>query len=370
MPSARRHLPLSRRRTLGLLAGGLAAPAVARADVALRVRSFSIATGGLGGTYYPVGGVLANLLTAPPGGLDCRPGEPCGVVDMVAVAQTSEGSVANVKGLRQGLVDSAFCQADVAFQAWRGEGPFVTEPMPNLRVIASLYPEMAQLVVLDEAQARPLRLAIGAPGSGTRVAAERLLHGFGLDNADTERLELNPGPSIDAMLTGQLDGFLTVAGLPTPAVHEALELLDARLVGTHLQAAREFLRERSFWGLRTIPAGLYPGQERTLRTLAVAALWVVDANLDDGLVFEILAALWAPEAVPVLTAGHPVGAHITLASALEGISVPLHPAASQFYREQGLLGPAAGFSHPPPPLIGPPEPPEADPALPLPLLSP
>ncbi len=349
MSPGRPRFSLSRRRALALLAAGVTLPAAARADVAMQVRSFSIATGGVSGTYYPIGGLLADLLTAPPGGLTCRPGEPCGVADMVAVAQSSEGSVANVVALAEERVDSAFCQADVAHQAWRGEGPFAGRPHPRLRAIASLYPEVAQLVVLDAAAPRPLRLGVGAPGSGTRVAAERLLHGFGLADEDTERLDINPDPSIDRMMTGEIDGFLTVAGLPTAAVAEALDRLDAHLVGSDANAARTFLRERSFWRLRTIPARLYPGQERPVRTLAVNALWLVDAELDDDLVSELMAALWAPEAVAVLAAGHPAGVHINLATALDGISLPLHPAAAEFYRNMGLMKTEDLFDVPPPP---------------------
>lgn len=340
---------LPRRSALGLLAAGVAIPGLLRADIAMQVRSFSIATGGLGGTYYPVGGLLADLLTSPPGGLSCRPGEPCGVADMVAVAQSSEGSVANVFSVAEGRSDSAFCQADVAHQAWRGEGPFADAPVPGLRVIASLYPEVAQLVLRDDAAPRPLRIGIGAPGSGTRVIADRLLDGFGFAADEITVVELNPGPAIDAMLAEELDGFLTVAGLPTEAVTEALDLLEARLVGVDLAAARTFLAERSFWRLRSIPAGLYPGQTFALRTLAVAALWVVDASMDDGLVSEVLAALWAPEAAPVLAAGHPIGAHIDIATALDGISIPLHPAAAEFYRIMGLIEERDGFVLPPQP---------------------
>jgi TRAP transporter TAXI family solute receptor len=328
---------LSRRRTLGLLAAGAMAPSVARADETAEVRSFTIATGGIGGTYYPVGGQLADLLTAPPGGLACRPGERCGVRNMVAVAQTSEGSVANVRSLAQGTVDSAFYQADVAYQALHGDGPFADQPVPGLRVIASLYPEVAQLVLADDETNAQRRIGIGAGGSGTRIVAERLLDGFGFPAARSERIDVNAGPAIDAMVAGELDGFLTIAGLPTAAVEEALGRLTARLVSIDRKAAEAFLHERSFWRIRTIPAGLYPGQDTTIRTLAVAALWVVDAEMDEGLVAELLTALWAPESALVLMGGHPAAAMIHPSTALDGLSIPLHPGAARFYRELGML---------------------------------
>lgn len=65
---------------------------------------------GTGGTYHPVGSLIANAISAPP--------------RLVLTAQASNGSVANVNGIVSGALESGFCQADIGFWAHTGTGLF------------------------------------------------------------------------------------------------------------------------------------------------------------------------------------------------------------------------------------------------------
>ncbi len=325
--------PLNRRDCLALLAGALGGPLAARAQV---VRQFTIATGDLAGTYYPLGGVLANVLTAPPGGEPCRPGELCGVPGLVAVAQTSEGSIANLEALAAGAVDSAFAQADVARAAYTGRDVFAAAPVRSVRALASLYREVVHLVLRRGVAPARARIAVGAPRSGTRLSAPVVLPAFGVDPRRVEMVGLNPSDALAAVDASELDGFLTIAGPPTTAVREATARGDMRLVPVVADAARRVLAAQPHWRLTVVPAGLYEGVSPT-PSLAVPALWVVRDDLEDALVGQLLAALWSAAARDVLAAGHPAGRRIALATALEGVSVPLHPAAAAYYRGAGLL---------------------------------
>ena len=330
---------ITRRRASGLLAAALVPAARAQP-----VRQFTIATGDLAGTYYPLGGILANVLTAPPGGEPCRPAELCGVPGLVAVAQTSEGSVANAEALAAGTVDSAFLQADVADAARAGRGIFAGAPVPDLRALASLYPEVVQLVVRRAERARPQRLAAGALRSGTRLSAPVVLPAFGIDPDAIELVDLNPSRALAGIEAGELDGFLTIAGTPTTAVGEALARGDMELAAVGAKAARRLVGVSSHWRLDVLPAGLYPGLEAT-PSLAVPALWAVRADLDDDLVRQLLTALWSPAALATLAAGHPAGREVAPASALRGLSLPLHPAARDVYRAEGLLAAPEAVPH-------------------------
>ena len=73
---------------------------------------FRIGTGGTGGTYYPVGGMIANAVS--------QPGK------IVATAAATNGSVANVNGIGGGSLESGFSQSDVATWAQKGTGIFLT----------------------------------------------------------------------------------------------------------------------------------------------------------------------------------------------------------------------------------------------------
>ncbi len=111
------------------------------------IRIMRIGTGPTGGAYFPIGGVIANLISSPPGALSCAAGGSCGVPGLIASAVTTQGSVDNIAGLTNGDLDMALVQADVANFAYLGKGPFADEPAhSSLRAVASLYAESVHVV--------------------------------------------------------------------------------------------------------------------------------------------------------------------------------------------------------------------------------
>src|SRR3954469_26077198 len=110
--------------TLSVILGALAAaglPAVAQQ------KFFRIGTGGTGGTYYPVGGMVANAISS----------------DKLNVSAVSTaGSVANINGIVGGSMESGFSQADVNYWASTGTGLYEGKPkVEELRAICHLFPE-------------------------------------------------------------------------------------------------------------------------------------------------------------------------------------------------------------------------------------
>ncbi len=108
---------------------------------------FRIGTGGVWGTYYPIGSLVASAISNPPGSRPCEEGGSCGVQGLIAVSQAANGSVANVEAIASGTLESGFAQSDVAYWAYAGTGTFEGKGrIKGLRVIASLYPEAIHLV--------------------------------------------------------------------------------------------------------------------------------------------------------------------------------------------------------------------------------
>ena len=151
------------------------------------VQVIRIGTGPTGGSYFPIGGVLANLISHPPGALDCAAGGSCGVPGLIASALSTAGSVENIAGLTAGSLDMALVQADVARLAYLGDGAFAEEPAhTSLRAIASLHPEAVHVVIRANAAIESIaalrgkRVSLGAERSGTRVTAGMVLPGYKL----------------------------------------------------------------------------------------------------------------------------------------------------------------------------------------------
>jgi len=304
---------------------------------------FRIGTASTAGTYYPIGGILANAISNPPGSRACETGGSCGVPGLIAVVQSTDGSVANVQQIGRGQLDSGFVQADVAFWAYKGMGLFEDDGrIENLRAIANLYPEAIQLVVRRDADIHSFedlegkRISLDREGSGTRVDARLILDAYGLSPDDLEVSDLPAGQAADAMRAGELDAFFFVAGTPAKAIANLADEVSIDLLAIDGPEAERLREQYPFFARYDVPAATYQNVAQT-QTLSVGAQWLVDAAIPEERVYEITAALWNESTRRLLDTGHPKGSQIRLDSALEGLGVPLHPGARKFYVEQGLV---------------------------------
>ena len=160
---------------------------------------FRIVSGSAGGNYFPMAGVLANAISSPPGSRPCDKGGPCGVPGLIAIAQSANGSVANVNAIQSGAAESGLAQSDVAYWAFTGTGVFEgKEPLKKLRFIASLYPEHIHVVLPRSSRVKTLAdlkgktVGVGLPASGAQVGALLILNAAGLHkNGNFSAEELN-----------------------------------------------------------------------------------------------------------------------------------------------------------------------------------
>jgi len=324
--------------TLGLGALGAGLPATAQ-----QMTFFRIGTGGVTGTYYPIGGLIADIISSPPGARPCNRGGSCGVPGLVGIAQSSNGAVANVDAISSGQLESGFAQSDIAHWAYTGTGIYEgKEPVDNLRAIANLYPESIHLVaragagINSVADLAGKRVSLDEPGSGTLVDARIILDAFGLSEDDLQAEYIKPGIAVARMHEDALDAFIIVAGYPTGSVAELCASIGCELVPIDGPQVDTLLEEYKFFAKDVIPAGTYEGVPET-PTLSVGAQWVVAAEVDEDLVYGITKALWHDNARILLDDGHAKGRAITVETALDGVGIPLHPGAERYYREIGLL---------------------------------
>ncbi len=313
------------------------------AATAQELTFFTIGTGGTSATYYPVGGVIANAISKPPGSRECGDGGSCGVEGLIASAVSSRGSVDNINAIVSGLRDSGFAQSDVAYWAYTGTGTAEGEaPAEDLRTIAALFEEHIHLVALADSEIDGVadlagkRVSLDEPGSGTFVDANLILEAAGLSQEDITVEALKGSAAAEALRNGQIDAFFLVAGYPTGAVVELASSADIKIVPIEGDVAAALTDEYAFFAASEIPEGTYEGVSGA-GTISVGAQWFTSANADEELIYEITKALWNDETRTLLDVSHAKGASITAETALEGVGVPLHAGAERFYREAGLL---------------------------------
>lgn len=334
------------RRFLGPVAGavlGLLATTSSATAQDPELTFFRIATGGVNGTYYPIGAIIGNAISNPVGSRPCGQGGNCGVPNLIAAAVSSHGSVANVEAIEAGSVESGFAQADVVHNAYYGESSFEgRQPLRKLRAIANLYAERMQIVVRRGAGIAGIadlsgkRVSLDEPGSGTLLMARLVLKAFGLAETDLVVDYLKPGPAASLMQRSELDAFIIVAGVPTNVVADLTAVGTADLLAIDGPPVERLLATHPFISRSPIPADTYwPGEPMT-PTLGVGAQWVVSADIPEERVYAICRALWNDATQVLLEGGHPAGKQIRLESALDGIDIPLHPGAARCYDDLKL----------------------------------
>lgn len=288
----------------------------------------SIATGGTSGTYYPLGGDIANLFNTTIEGIKAN-------------AQATGGSAENLRLINSGDAELGTVQNDVSAYAYEGIDSFDGEVINSFSVITSLYPEVIQLVARADAGIETIadlkgkRVSVGAAGSGTYFNAIHMLAAAGLTLDDVDEQFLSFAESGDAAKNRQIDAFFCTAGIPNAAITELTSGSEAKVINLAEETVANLLAAKPFYVEFIIPGGTYPSMPEDTRTVAITALLVCSNDLDEELVYQMTKNLYE-KGEELLT--HAKKTEITLETALDGIgTLPLHPGAEKYYKEVGLI---------------------------------
>lgn len=289
------------------------------------LRLFRIGTGGQTGVYYPIGKLIAQGITNS------------NIQSYISVAQNSGGSIDNVRRLTAGDIEAGLVQADVAAWAFHAEHVFKgKDKVRNVRAIASLYPEKFQIATRRDAKVKSVNdlrgkhISVDEIGSGTLGVMRIVLDAHGLTEKDLKPVYLKPVFTHDKIVSGELQGFVMMAGVPMEAVSQLLGT-GISLVPIAPRMASLIQAKHPYLVPGKISAGVYSGVPDT-PTIQVHALMVVNKEMDEDLVYKITAALWSEQTLSMLKSGHAQGTSITPDTALAGISIPLHPGAKKYYQ--------------------------------------
>ena len=289
----------------------------------------SIATGGTGGVYYPLGGGMANIISKY-------------IPYTEATAEVTTASVDNCRLVGAGKAELALIMADTGWDAYQGRAQF-KEKVP-LRTVAVLYPNNMHVVTLEGKGIEKMtdlkgkRVSTGAPGSGTEVMALRVIEAFGLDpTKDMTRDKLGVSESAGALKDRKIDAFFWVGGLPTAAITDlgATPGIKMKLVG-HGDALTK-MRETygPIYVKGVIPAKTYPGQEGDVPITIVWNLLVCHDNMKGDIVYDIVKTFFDHK--QELITVHREARWLSLEpQATGGSPIPFHPGAIRYFTEKGL----------------------------------
>lgn len=325
---------MGRKTWMGLAAAALCLgfflwPRVPDAQQQTALTVLTIGTADSGGTMYPVGRAIADAVERQTG-------------DIKVNTSASNGSNANVEGLRSGQIDLGLVSSDVAYCAQQGEGEFADHPMEELRAIGAVYSSLSNWIVLRSSDLYSVHdlkgqtVALGPEGSTTELSASIALEVLGIHGGNTRFENYGLAAGGEAMLNGSIDAMHGFAGAPIAGLTALAEQYPSRVLNYTQEELDAILERNPAYVLMTIPAGTYPGQEEDVATFGVKCLLSVRADMDEELVYALTKILY--HARPQLGQAHPsMAAMADPAFLFQDLKIPLHPGAQRLYREQGLL---------------------------------
>ena len=292
-------------------------------------QNVSIATGGTGGVYYPMGGGLAAVLSKH-------------VAGMQATAEVTGGSVDNLNLIASGKPYVGFSMVDAALDASKGEGKFSGRKV-DLRTLLVLYPNRMHVVSTESTGIKSMkdlkgkRVSTGSPGSATEVMALRLIEASGLDpSKDMTRERLGAAESVNALKDKKIEAFFWVGGLPTAAVTDLASTPGTKIkMIDHADAIAAMNKKYgNLYYADTIAKSVYSGMDTDNKIASVANVLLVNANMPDDQAYKIVKAVFDHQ--KELVAVHKEYASVTIPNQKQvSTPIPFHPGAVKFIREKG-----------------------------------
>ncbi|GLR65148.1 TAXI family TRAP transporter solute-binding subunit [Marinospirillum insulare] len=289
-------------------------------------QTLSIATGGTGGVYYPIGGGLAEMIGRH-------------IPGYTGVAEVTGASVENMGLIHREDSDLAIALADSVYKAYHGEGVFKGRKVADVRALGSVYPNAVQLVTLADSGINSLsdlkgkRVSLGAPGSGTEVNARTLLEANGIKTSDLNARRLNFNETGDALRDGDIDAGFWSVGPPTSSILSLATSRKIKIIAISQQEMAKAMKVEPVFAPYTLRAGMYEGVDQPVQTLSIPNVLTVNASMSDELAYQITRTLF--EKVEELRAIHSAANDTTVEFSLGSTPIPLHPGALRYYQEIG-----------------------------------
>lgn len=296
----------------------------------------NVITGSTGGTYFALGGAMANTWSKY-------------LTNAQVTSQPGGASVESINRVNAGEVDLGMAMNNIADDAWNGKGSFKAA-QKNFRTIGVIYPEVYQGVALKTSKIANLpdikgkKVAVGPVGSGTAVLSEAVFAEAGLDIKNDVKSEFAAfGDAANKMKDNQLDANFGVLACPAAAIQDIMTSREIEVIEIKGELFDKIKTKYPFFSQYTIPAGTYGNKEDKLTINCMAALYV-KPELSEDVVYEIT-KVWYEKTAEV-AAAHSAAQWLAdelkagkLDTALSGITTPLHKGAYKYFTEKGIKVP-------------------------------
>jgi len=293
---------------------------------AAQAQQVRLMTGPQGGSWYPLGGAIANIADKTAG---------------IKVQVLPGAGIANVKAVEAGKADMGFGNSISTVDGVAGRAPFDT-PAKNVCNVATLYPQYFQIVVnadsginsLADIKGKPI--AVQPKGNTAEFITVQALQVYGLKYSDAARVShVSYTDAVSLMKDNNAQLFTLGTTVPASSIMDLASARDIRLLSMPDDKFADMRKLNPGYTKLTIPAGSYPKQDKDVQAVGYATHLIARCDLDEKVVYNVLKGMVANNAD--LTAIAKVMGKTTPKIMAEDIGVPLHKGAAKFYKEQGVM---------------------------------
>lgn len=296
-------------------------------------RELLFATGGVSGTFYPIGGAIAQAWNKH-------------IPDLNVTVQATGGSLENVRLLGSKGADVAICMNDIAYYGRQGTEAFKAknEKYENYSAIGNVYPDVIQIFARKSSEVRSIsdlkgkRVSVGPPGSGTEISARQVFGLYGIDYKT--RKDINPQylsytEAADQFKDKLIEAAYFVVAVPNSALQDINLMHPVQFLGIDDKKFDEIVKAYPLYSRFTIAPNSYSGQTEPVPTIGVYSSILVRDDLPEDLVYKMTRTMY--EQASDIGQAHAAGKGMSVSMATLGMAVPLHPGAQKYYREKGIL---------------------------------
>ena len=281
----------------------------------------SMPTAGTGGSLYPLGASIARILN--------ETGE------FKATIEASGGGIDNLNIIYDKDANISFGVSSIVSMSYEGEGIFKGRENKDLRVIASLYLNPNQVVVLKDKNIDTLadlegkKFSSGAVGSSTEM--EYFYHMDAIGCETENKTHLGPRESMEEMKLGSMDGVWIMAGAPSAQITEMILTTNSKVLSMPEEEIEKVIAKYPWYEKYTIKKDVYSSEE-DINTTATRMLIYTRSDCDDELVYNFTKVFW--ENIEELKKENKVLKTVKIEDATKGAGViPMHPGAMKYYEE-------------------------------------
>ncbi|MEL7565650.1 MAG: TAXI family TRAP transporter solute-binding subunit [Dehalobacterium sp.] len=299
-------------------------------DGATETTFLNISTSTTGGTFYAVGGKLADLINKY-------------VENTQATAEATAGGVENARLIKNKETSLALMPGDTLYNAVNGVGEFKNEDKIEINEIAALYETPLQVVALKRSGINSIqdlkgkKVSIGAPGSSTAVRAEIVLNAHGLTLDDIKVDSTTSGEASNQMLDGLIDAAFFASGAPMAAIMDVAAKEEINMLSIEPAAMDKIEQEHPDLFEYIIKGGVYPNVDTDTVCVANMAVLCCRPDLSEDLVYQITKTIHE-QRDEFITAHKSLEKSFNMKTAVTQTKLaPMHPGALKYYQEAGVM---------------------------------